>query len=70
MSNTSKPQYRTLVKALDDLRHLVDWKVLNPLSPKEIRDSYRELAEVSTQAEKLVNRAKMHMKASKENPLL
>lgn len=64
MSGTSKPQYRTLVKVLDDLRHQVDWTVLNPCSPQEVKDSYQELCNASKVAEDVVRRAKLHMKAA------
>jgi len=53
----SLPRYITLVKALNELRKWVDGCVLNSCSPKEIRDTYAELARASTNAQRLVRRA-------------
>jgi len=61
----AKPQYRTLVKALEDLYRQVDGSVLNACSPSEIRDSYRELFHSSVKAEKLVKAAKLAMQSAK-----
>jgi len=62
----AKPQYRTLVKALDDLRMWVDGSILNACSQQEIRDSYRELYQASVKASKLVKDAKLAMRKEKD----
>lgn len=66
MSAKGKPQYRTLVKALDELRQWVDASVLNALSDEEIQGSYRNLYRATVNAEQIVKRAKEHMSAKRE----
>lgn len=52
----AKPQRRTLVKALDDLVHHVNWSVFNAMSPKEMRETHGELMKVVAKAEAVLKR--------------
>lgn len=52
----SRPQYRTLVKVLDDLVRKVNVGVFNSLGAEEINRSYLPLLRATNEAERVLDR--------------